>query len=232
MHNQHTVELYFDFVSPYAYLALTQVTPFGERHDVHWIVRPVVYGALLDANGLVGPVEVEAKRRYTFRDVVRTAAMLGVSLVGPPAHPFRSLEALRTVCAYLGRPETLALTVALSQACWGEGRDLTDVEVLGEVVRSVGLDDSDLRDRIVATEVKESLRRSTEAALAAGVFGVPTFRLGRELFWGHDRMDQLGARLQGALRAGDADVAELEQRPRGADRRGARPPSERRRRVD
>lgn len=222
MRNENTVELYFDFVSPYAYLALTQVASFGEHHDVRWDLRPVVYGALLDATGLVGPAEVEAKRRYTFHDVARTAASLGVPLVGPPAHPFRSLEALRTVCAYGGRSETLELTVALARACWGEGRDLTDVDVLRDVVGRVGLDDGDLRGRIVAPETKESLRRSTEAALAAGVFGVPTFRLDQELFWGHDRMDQLGARLKGVERIVDADVAALEQRPRGADRRAAR----------
>ncbi len=221
MRNENTVELYFDFVSPYAYLALTQVESFGARHGVSWDLRPVVYGALLDATGLVGPVEVEVKRRYTLRDAVRTAAALGVPLVGPPAHPFRSLEALRTVCLNRGRPEALALTVALSRACWGEGRDLTDIGVLRRVVAGVGLEDTELQEQIAVPAVKGSLRRFTEDALAVGVFGVPTFRHGRELFWGHDRMDQLGARLEGSAPDREADAADLETRPRGADRRAS-----------
>jgi len=221
MRNERTVELYFDFVSPYAYLALTQVESFGACHGVTWDVRPVVYGALLDATGLVGPVEVESKRRYTLQDVVRTAAALGVPLVGPPAHPFRSLEALRAVCLNLGRPEALPLTIALSRACWGEGRDLADIGVLRDVVAGVGLEAGDLPEQIASPEVKGSLRRLTEEALAVGVFGVPTFRHGEELFWGHDRMDQLAARLDGSAPDRVAVALDLEKRPRGADRRAS-----------
>ena len=89
-----TVAFYLDFVSPYTYFALTQARRFESDHGVRFDVRPVVYAKLLDAAGLVGPAEREAKRRYTFADVLRSAHRLGVPLVGPPAHPFRSLEAL------------------------------------------------------------------------------------------------------------------------------------------
>ncbi len=221
------VELYFDFVSPYTYLALTQVEPFGRRHEVRWQLMPVVYGALLDATGLVGPAEIAVKRRYTFRDVVRTARMLGEPLVGPPSHPFRSLEALRVAVVYRDHPDALGLVVALARACWGEGRDLTDIGVLKDVVAHAGLDHDDLEERLGRDETKQTLRRNTDEALAAGVFGVPTFRLGRELFWGHDRMDQLSARLRGTLCEGDAEesrAATLEARPRGADRRAVAAP--------
>jgi 2-hydroxychromene-2-carboxylate isomerase len=215
----HEVELYFDFVSPYTYLALTQVEAFGEQQRVDWRLRPVVYGALLDATELIGPAEVPIKRRYTVRDVTRTAKMLGVPLVGPPAHPFRSLEALRAVCLFLDRSEALRLVVALATACWGEGRDLTDIAVLQGVVADTGLPSDDLAERIVSPEVKAALRDATEAALAAGVFGVPTFRSHGELFWGQDRMGQLAARLQGALSGSVEEADAMEGRPRGADRR-------------
>jgi 2-hydroxychromene-2-carboxylate isomerase len=226
------VELYFDFVSPYAYLALTQVESFGRRHGVSWELKPVVYGALLDATGLVGPAEVEVKRRYTLRDVLRTARLLGEPLVGPPAHPFRSLEALRTVVTYAHRPEALALVVALARAGWGEGRDLTDVGVLRDVVADLGLDGRDLEARLEDPATKRALRCNTDDALAAGVFGVPTFRLGRELFWGHDRMDQLAARLAATLETDEAGALRLESRPRGADRRAQGASPEKRRGGD
>jgi 2-hydroxychromene-2-carboxylate isomerase len=108
--------------------------------------------------------------------------------------------------------------VALATACWGEGRDLTDIAVLQGVVADAGLPSDDLAQRIASPEVKALLRDATEAALAAGVFGVPTFRCGGELFWGQDRMGQLAARLQGTL-SGSAEQAEaMEETPRGADR--------------
>lgn len=219
----HDVTLFYDFVSPYAYLALTQLEAFAEAHRARFTLRPVVFGALLDHHGLVGPVESPAKRRYTFVDACRSADALGVPLAGPPAHPFRSLDALRVACLHEGAPELGRLVTALAAACWADGRDLTDARVLEDVVAGVGLDASDLAARIASAEVKERLKRHTTAAIEAGVFGVPTFVLGEELFWGQDRMPQLAARLEGRL----PDVRERAQailaRPRGADRRSFAP---------
>lgn len=218
------VELYFDFVSPYSYLACGQAEAFAARHQVSWVLRPVVYGALLDATGLIGPVETDLKRRYTFHDVSRAAALLELPMVGPPAHPFRSLEALRTVCAFADRPEALRLVVELSAACWGRGRDLTDAGVLREIVAGVGLPAENLAERIATPEVKQALRQHTEAALQAGVFGVPTFRINDEIFWGHDRLPHLAAYLGGELPSAADIAAAMERRPRGADRKSVRRP--------
>ena len=71
------IQFHLDFVSPYSWLALLRAEEFGGRHGVRWDLRPVVYAALLDAHRLVGPVETEAKRRYTFEDVARCARRRG-----------------------------------------------------------------------------------------------------------------------------------------------------------
>jgi len=218
MASKHTVDLYFDFVSPYSYLALSQVEAFGQQHGVDWTLRPVVYGALLNATGLVGPAEVAAKRRYTFRDIVRTAELLEIPLVGPPSHPFRSLEALRAVCLYRDHELGLRFAVALATTCWGAGKPLTELDTIARAAAAVGLDDADLGERINASETKSALRASTEASLDEGVFGVPTFRLDGELFWGHDRLDHLAARIDGTIGPAGEATAAMEQRPRGVDR--------------
>lgn len=214
-----SVRLYFDLVSPYSWLALSRVEAFGERHAIAWDARPVVYAALLDTHELVGPVEVESKRRYTFHDVARCAAELGLTLTGPPAHPFRSLEALRAVCLFHDDPRRLRLAVALADACWSAGRALTEPSVLAEVVAAAGLDASDLARRTADPAVKERLRRNTEQALQAGVFGVPTFVYEGELFWGHDRMEHLARRIGGPDPEARRRAEEMLARPRGADRR-------------
>lgn len=214
------VRLWFDYVSPYSYLALTRVEAFAGERDVAWDVRPVLYAALLDAADLVGPAESPIKRRYTVRDVVRSAARLGVPLVGPPAHPFRSLEALRATALFLDHPRALALAVALSHAAWADGRDLTRIETIAEVVDSVGLDASGLAGRIAAPKAKAEVRRLTDDAIDRGVFGVPTFGLDGELFWGHDRLEHLAARLEGRLAVDDRTIDAVLSRPRGTDRPG------------
>ena len=216
------VKLWFDFVSPYSYLALAQAEEFATRYHVCWQLRPVVYGALLDATGLVGPVESEAKRRYTYGDVHRCAELLTVPLVGPAQHPFRSLEALRTVCVFLDAPESLTLARRLAAACWAEGKMLTDTDVLRRAVQSVGLDNSELETRIAEPTVKARLRAFTEDALQRGVFGVPTFEWSGELFWGHDRLPHLAARLDGRIGSAVEAAAEMARRPSGVDRKLAR----------
>jgi 2-hydroxychromene-2-carboxylate isomerase len=213
-----SVRVWFDFVSPYSYLALTRLEAFGARHWVAWEPAPVFYAALLDANHLVGPAETQVKRHYTMTDVLRAAALAGVPLVGPPAHPFRSLEALRVATLYADDPRALALDLALSAACWAEGRELTDWGVLVEVVERAGFDASHLEARASAPAVKAALRDRTTAAIEAGVFGVPTFELDGELFWGHDRLEHLAARLEGRLPDLAERAATLEARPRGSDR--------------
>ena len=216
-----TVRFYFDFISPYSWLALRESEAFARDHDVRWDLRPVVYAVLLDRTGLIGPAETPAKRCYSFYDVARCAASLGARFTGPPEHPFRSLEALRTVCLFRTDPRAPALALRLADACWEEGRPLTEIAVLEEAVAEVGLDARDLRARISEGVVKEELQRLTAEALALGAFGVPTFALEDELFWGHDRMPHLAGRLSGRIPSVAANAEAILARPRGADRRGS-----------
>jgi 2-hydroxychromene-2-carboxylate isomerase len=219
METPKLVALYLDFLSPYTWLALMQAERFAEEHGITWEVRPVVYGALLDAHGLIGPVETPAKRRYTLHDVARCAAGLGLPLEGPPEHPFRSLDALRTLFVLRRAPEALRLAVALSNACWGQGKNLTDRDVLRGIVSSVGLPSAGLDERIGSVETKEGLRAATDEAVRLGVFGVPTFVHEGELFWGHDRLEPLAKRLSGAAKPSSELVKKLLERPRGVERK-------------
>lgn len=221
MAEKRTVPFYLDFISPYSWMALMQAERFAAEHGFQWEMRPVVYAALLDAHGLTGPAETPAKRRYAFHDVVRCAQSLGLKFEGPPEHPFRSLEALRTLYAFRDDPAALRLAVRLSDACWGEGRSLADPRVIREAVASVGLDATALDRRIAEDAVKQGLRRTTEAAIRLGVFGVPTFVVDDELFWGHDRLDHLARRLSGEVPPSVELVRSFLARPRGVDRRRA-----------
>ena len=216
-----TVDLYLDFVSPYVYLALVQAEKFAADHGVELRPIPIVYGVVLDRTGLVGPVETAAKRQYTFRDVWRAADLLGVPIAAPPEHPFRSLAALRLLTAYREDAAALPLARGLATAAWAEKRDLTDTSVLQEVADTAGAVRRPAAEVIHHPDVKLELRRATDAALEAGVFGVPTFALEGELFWGHDRLAHLAARLQGQLSDSAGELNSVLRQPRGAGRKGA-----------
>jgi 2-hydroxychromene-2-carboxylate isomerase len=179
---------YFDVVSPFAYLQWKT----RERLDAVARLRPVpvVLGALLNHWEQKGPAEIPPKRFHTYRACQWRAARLGIPFRFPPAHPFNPISALRLIIA-LGTTE--AAVDAVFTAAFGEGRDISDPAVLAAIGRSFGL--ADTGAAIATPGVKQQLRANTDAAIARGVFGVPTVAVGDELFWGEDMTEMLGEYL-------------------------------------
>lgn len=129
MRTQPIVTFYFDPVSPYAGLAthaFEAIEAAGARIDF----RPVLFAALLNAHGNIGPAEVPAKRATMFRDVMREAAHLGRPFHGPPGHPFNPLHAWRMCLAVTQQDVRRRFTQAVLNACWGGAEDVSDESVL------------------------------------------------------------------------------------------------------
>jgi 2-hydroxychromene-2-carboxylate isomerase len=195
---------WFDPVSPYAWLAARSLSRVEEA-GVQVRFVPVLFAGLLKAHGNLGPAEVPAKRLYLFRDVMREAARRGLPFSGPPGHPFNPLAALRMCTALADDAQRRALAMAVMAACWEGGEDISDAAVLTRLADAAGFDGQALLARAVTQDVKQALAAATEAAITDGVFGVPTFRLDGELFWGGDRIEALLWRLGG----GDIDEDRL-----------------------
>jgi len=170
---------YFDFVSPYSYLHWQKVKRLAQFAQVQAV--PIAFGAVLHHLGHLGPAEIPAKRRFMYRDLLWTAAQEGVALRFPPAHPFNPLPALR-LCIAAG--STPAAVDAIFDAIWRDGLALDEPARLSPLAARLGV--SEPETAVTAPEVKEALRRNTDSAITAGVFGVPTLAIDNELFWGND----------------------------------------------
>ena len=212
------VEVYFDFVSPYAWLASHQLDELRECAAARFCFVPVLFAALLDHHSNMGPAEIPAKRRYTIQDTQRWAVHLGLKFKSPPAHPFNPLKPLRVTSAIDNDDLRKILAVGLLDAAWSEGKDITSDSVIGEIADGIGLNGQELLARAQTNEIKERLRLQTERAIQVGVFGVPSFVVDGEIFWGNDRLPLLNAYLQGRLPSDKATVEEILSRPRAADR--------------
>lgn len=179
---------WFDFVSPYAWVAFRPARALAAKHGLAFVPRPVLFAGLLDAHGLVGPAEVPAKRAYIFKDAYRKAHARGLPpLVLPPSHPFNPLVALR---AAIVDPSVDAID-RLFAAAWVEGRAIDTEEAVAAIAGA------SVVDATKAPEVKARLREATEDAARRGIFGVPTLELGGEMFWGSDALEHADAFLRG-----------------------------------
>jgi 2-hydroxychromene-2-carboxylate isomerase len=191
-----TVRCYADPISPYAWLALTDLERI-EAAGAHVVLVPVLFAGLLNAHGNIGPAEIDAKRRYLFRDVMREAARRGLPFSGPPGHPFNPLLALRMCTAVADDARRRALFVSFLRATWERGDNLMGEATLVRLAEDAGLDGAALAAAARSPVVKQALADATARAVEDGVFGVPTFQVEGELFWGADRIDALLWRLQG-----------------------------------
>jgi 2-hydroxychromene-2-carboxylate isomerase len=196
------MRFYFDFISPYAYLAWHQLPAIAARHGEPLELVPVVFGALLTAHGTKGPAEVAAKRRYVLKDVYRKAQRAGVPLGLPRSHPFNPLVGLRAASLVLPDDARRALVGALFAAVWETGEGIDAPGAVARIAGGLGLDGAAIEEAAGAPDAKARLRAQTDAALAAGVFGVPTMivdsagGLDSELFWGVDSLELLDAYLE------------------------------------
>ncbi|MBZ0254120.1 MAG: DsbA family protein, partial [Candidatus Methylomirabilis sp.] len=125
------LSFYFDYLSPYAYLAWTRIGPLAARRGLRLEPRPVLFAGLLKHWAHRGPAEIPPKRTFIFKDALRTAALWGVPMACPRMHPFNPLPALRLSLAEVAGPDRTRVIEAIFRAGWGEGADLGDEGDLG-----------------------------------------------------------------------------------------------------
>lgn len=191
------MDFYFDFISHNAWLAWGRAQELARRHGLPFRPVPVVFGAMLKANGQLGPAEIPAKGRWMQRDVVRKSIQYGIPLAAPHAHPFNPLAALRIAHTDLPEDRRIAVIDCLFRAAWAQGREVANPAVLADVLTAAGFDGAALVAASGSADVKARLRTATDTAIAAGIFGVPTMVVRDRLFWGFDDLGFLESFLEG-----------------------------------
>ena len=158
---------------------------------------PVLFAGLLEAHGQLGPAEVPTKAVWMIKNNLRKAALLGIPLNSPAFHPFNPLLALRVSSLPLEPRARLALIGALFEAVWVRGLHVSDRAVVERLADEIGVAGATVVADAEQPDAKARLRRQTDAAIARGVFGVPSMEVGDELFWGYDDFPFLESFLAG-----------------------------------
>ena len=191
---ERVIDFFYDVGSSFSYLASPQIERL--ERESGWTVRhrPFLLGAVLKATGNPMPASVAAKARWMARDMARWAASYGVPFAVPSRFPMVTLNTQRALCASEvagGEAALRALTPHLMRAFWADDRDVASPEVIAACARDAGLDPIAILEGAATPAAKDLLRAHTDAALAKGAFGAPSFVVGDELFWGNDRIPLL-----------------------------------------
>ena len=180
---------YFDFISPFAYLQFARFHELPDDLEVE--LKPVLFAGLLKHWGQLGPAELPTKRIFVYRFFKWQADRRGVPFIMPPSHPFNPLHMLRLAIA--AGPDSHSIHTIFHHI-YGEGNQPDDPTSVAAAAAKLGMDD--FADRIGSDDVKATLKSNTEAAIAAGAFGVPTFSMNGQVFWGDDATEMFLDYLQ------------------------------------
>jgi 2-hydroxychromene-2-carboxylate isomerase len=211
------ITFYFDFISPYAYLAFERLPVALQGCSYQVTYKPVLFAAILKHHGQLGPAEIDPKRTWTYRQVQWLAREQGTPLLLPASHPFNPIGLLRLALA-CGRDGACNryVTETIFRHVWASGLEAGDAPQLAQLqehLQPAQQPDDQL--------IKDQLKANTDQAIAAGVFGVPSLQVHNDHFWGLDALPMLRQYLDGDAWFKKSDWLEAGELPVGKRRNPA-----------
>lgn len=189
------IEFYFDFLSPYSYVAWTWVREHNANYDFDYI--PVSIPSIVAHFDTKGPAQIKPKRNYLFKDLLRFTSLNKIPFTTPESLPFNSLYALRLALKSVAGESQWDVIDAIYRAGWEHGLNIGNDEVLKSVLNEKNLDVAGLFARMEDKSSRVELKKNIEQALSKELFGVPSFLVDEELFWGNDSIKYLQMYLAG-----------------------------------
>lgn len=181
------IEFYFDFLSPYSYVAWTWVRE--QNYNFEYI--PVSIPSIVAHYETKGPAQIRPKRNYLFKDLLRFTKLNSIAFTTPKNLPFNALYALRLSLSSVAGAEQKRLIDVIYRTGWEKGLDIGDDSLLREILIQEKFSCDDLFSKMEAKEARVELKKNIERAINNDVFGVPTFIVNGELFWGNDSIKYL-----------------------------------------
>lgn len=194
-----TVDFYFDFGSPAAYLAYTQLPKLASETGASMVMKPMLLGGVFQTTGNRPPISVPLKGSYLFQDLNRYAKRYGVPFNMNPHFPINTITLMRAASGLQLRQDARfdLFCSILFKSIWVDSKNMNDLAVVGAVLHEAGFDGAAMLALASLQEVKDLLKAQTQAAVDRGIFGAPTFFVGDEMFWGQDRLEFVRDALNG-----------------------------------
>jgi len=184
-----TFEFYFDYGSPYSYLANTQIKKIAEKHQAKIIYKPVLLGGIFKSTGNISPIQnpVQSKVHYGLKDINDWVDFYQCELNFNPHFPVNTLNLMRLACLFQNHSDFLDFHEAAFKSMWVDKKNMGLEDEIKSLLKSINMDPHSV-DAANSSENKELLKTQTQQAVDRGVFGLPAFFVGDALFFGNDRL--------------------------------------------
>ena len=183
-----SIDFYFDFISPYSYLAHKKIKLIKEKKNINFIYRPVLVGGLHNLQGITAPAFIKAKLKHMMSDCDLIAKKNNFNFIWNSKFPINTLSIMRGYVFVNANVKDLYLNL-MFEAYWKNNLDISDEVVLKKLLKTCEIDLKNFLEGVDDQKIKDELKNFTQAAYAKEIFGAPTFVVNGKVFWGQDRLE-------------------------------------------
>jgi 2-hydroxychromene-2-carboxylate isomerase len=182
-------EFYFDFVSPYSFLAHIEIRKLEKKESLKIIYKPVLLGGLHNLHNIKAPAFIPAKAKFMIRDCKLIAEKNKIKFKFNSYFPIRTLSLMRGVLIAEEDGMQNYYIDKIFNAVWQDGLNMNDENIIEKVIKNMNVNPKTFSLRSSSQNNKSLLKRKTQEAFEKGVFGAPTFLINNKIFWGQDRLE-------------------------------------------
>ena len=182
------IDFYFDFISPYSYLAHKKIEKLNEKKDINFKYIPILVGGLHNLQGITAPAFINPKLKHMISDCNLIAKKNKLDFIWNSKFPINSLDILRGYLFINDKVKNLYLNIIFN-AYWKENLDVSNERTLNTLIRKCNINPIDFLKGIKDSKIKDKLKSITQKAYDKEIFGAPTFVVNNKVFWGQDRLE-------------------------------------------
>ena len=182
-------DFYFDFVSPYSFLAHKEIIKIEKKNSVKIKYKPILLGGLHNLHGIKAPAFIPAKAKHMIRDCKLIAEKNKIKFKFNSYFPIRSLNLMRGVFVAEEDDYKSYYIDSIFNAIWQDGLNMNDENVIEKILKNLNANPKTFLLRSASSSIKDSLRKKTSEAYEKGIFGAPSFVSNNKIFWGQDRIE-------------------------------------------
>ena len=182
-------DFYFDFISPYSFLAHKEIIKIEKRDSIKIKYKPILLGGLHNLHGIKAPAFIPAKARHMIRDCKLIAEKNNISFKFNSYFPIKSLNLMRGVLVAEEDNFKSYYIDSIYNAIWQDGLNLNDENIFQKILKNLNINPKTFLLRSTSASIKDLLRKKTNQAFEKGIFGAPSFVSNNKIFWGQDRIE-------------------------------------------